>query len=488
MPTDPSTIEVRPGGLIQPGLLGAADDGFILPGVTNMGCGIDVVTKPYATVESLLEPLFDITERFDSNSTSDPQRARAYAEVERLYGRDTYGFAEVLPRISNTADYHFWSGHTLTEMQKSVMAQASVEGSYNGFQGQIQGMVSDTRRQSASAYCCNIHGVFRKYILHLAPRKPLKELLKPEVREALETWSADQLKSSFFPRFGGYFLKYGLVGGILHYRLIRTKTSTENDQAFQASVQASYGYCSGNASASGEEAHKRLDDSTVGSIHAQGGNGTILAGDKKSLRKWTESIVESPELIDFDRVSGESGCAPVWSLVDDAARQDVIRETFLEYAYDLQTLYEEFHDPDLVPLFGYADRHSYSEMPRWYYSLNAKPETGWQKKKTLYVYASPRPGCAKFTCVKQEKKRRFAKKILVHKIVEGSAPGGWKAYATFYAPKQALKGTLDKWAKITEYERNENGEYCGLHYTNQLSKGSAWHATKGGVTFHAVLK
>lgn len=484
------SIPVRPGGfdlMAKPG-----PEGFPLPGINDIGRGLDVIGAPFATRKSLLEKLFTIERRIYPDADDTPSEyaelANAYALCQRLYGKNTWGLLDVYPLVGGRSDHHRWEGSTLSDVQRSIMGEVSIQGDYAGFSGQVAAMSKSNYASSAATYFVNIYGFFPKYSLRLIPQKPLRDLLKPEVREMIDTYDADRLKSEFFTRFGGYYLKNAVIGGLCNYIATRSTASDMTDKAFSASAEASYSYGKGSGSVEEAESHKKMIGNAEWDMYAQGGNGTIDFADPKSFRRWAESVEEKPELIDFETVNNQPGCAPVWDLAESETRKKEIRDAFLEYAIERQTTYE-YYDPDLRELYAFFDSKTDPKLKRWCYSVNKKdkPDGNWViKNHRLHVYKSARPGCRKFTsCRKTVKQGGLKKKIDVHKIVSGGTPSGWTKICEFYAPKKPLKATMDRWVQIHEYKRKINGDFCGFHYRDHVE--GAWSMIDDNV-FYAVVK
>lgn len=484
------SIPVRPGDFAvnsKPG-----PEGLPLPCVNDIGRGLDVIGAPFATRNSLLEKLFTIEERIYPNDEDTPaeyaELANAYAQCQRHFGKDTWGLLDIYPLVGGRSDHHSWRGSNLTEVQRSIMGDVKVQGEYAGFSGQVSAMSRSQYASSAATYFVNIYGFFPKYSLRLMPQKSLRDTLKPEVREMIDTYEAKRLKTEFFTRFGGYFLKYAVIGGLCNYTATRSTASTMTDKGFSSSAEASYQYGKGSGSVEQEESHSELVNNAEWDMYAQGGNGTIDFADPKSFRRWTESVEKNPELIHFETVNGEPGCAPVWDLAETDARRKEIREAFLEYAIERQTTYE-FYDPDLVQLYAFFDSKTDPKLKRWCYSTKKsdKPDGNWVvKKHGMHVYKSSRPGCSKFTsCRKTEKQGAFKKDVDVHKIVQGNTPSGWTKICTFYAPEKPLKATMDRWSPINKYKRKINGDLCGFHYRDHVE--GAWSKVENAI-FYAVVK
>ncbi len=464
-----------------------------LPGFTDIGKGIDVVNQPYGVGESLRRNLFDITDRITSDDEEDRDLANAYAEFLRNYGQETWGLRAVRPERVGRSKQHFWSGSSFAKMQESVQNSASIEGSYKGFSGQVDGIANFDDAKSVSSFFCTYHGMFPKYRLTLDPQEGLRDLLKEDVREALDTWDAGKLKSDFFPRYGGYYLHSGFFGGYIHYTKIRKATSTMSNSAFSVSMRASYefgiGDVSGSASHANQKKHEAFTEHTQTIIYADGGTVVPKFANVDSQDAWLNSIMDDPRLIGFSDSDEAKGCQPVWSLVEDTARSDVIRDAFFSYAKEREKTYA-FHDPFLVPLYAYRDWTSY-DLRRWFFTTNPsyKASKPWKRQKVLaHVYKEPRIGCAEFHCVRKKVKMKtgmFKKEeFYYHKIVQ-KVPSGWTSIAKFYAPTKPLTGSLDKWVGFYPWTRNEKGEYSGQFYDLKNAKPGAW-TQKGKLTFYGV--
>jgi hypothetical protein len=85
------------------------------------------------------------------------------------------------------------------------------------------------------------------------------------------------------------------------------------------------------------------------------GGGTTFPdyGTPGAVNKWIETILDAPELIEFDQDNGD-GLRPVWSLIEDPARADLVREAFHVYAKAHGRGFDTF-DPEIVPLYGFTD-------------------------------------------------------------------------------------------------------------------------------------
>lgn len=463
-----------------------------LPGVTDIGKGIDVVNQPYGVGESLRRNLFDITARITSDDTKDPDLANAYAEFLRNYGQETWGLRSIRPERVGRSSQHFWSGSTFEKMQKSVQVSASVEGKYYGFSGQVEGIAKSENAKSVSSFFCTYHGMFPKYRLTLDPSEGLRPLLKEEVREALDTWDASKLKADFFPRYGGYYLHSGFFGGYIHYTKIRNASSTMSESDFKLSMKASYdfgiGDVSGSASVENKKKHEAFSEQSETIIYADGGTVAPKFANAEKQDEWLASIMNDPRLIGFSDSDEAKGCQPVWNLTE-GDRKALVEEAFYAYAQERQKTYA-FHDPFLVPLYAYRDWSSY-DLRRWFFTTDpAYPASSpWKRQKVLaHVYKEPRIGCVEFNCVRKKVKMKTgifkSEEFYYHKIAQ-KVPSGWESIAKFYAPTKPLAGSLDKWVGFFPWTRNEKGNYSGQYYDLKGAKPGAW-TQKGKVTFYGV--
>lgn len=493
--TTPRPIEVIPSTLNEmerpfaSDLMGdAPPDDMMLPGVTLIGRGFDIINGNFATSSSALDQLFDIKDRIGPKDTDFPERANAYADCERLFGRDTYGLVEVEPTRGGEASMYTWAGSQVSSVQSKANASAKVEASYGTFSGELEAMGSSSHASSASSHFCHMLGRFPKYVLRLKPRDDnLWNLLLPKVQDALTNWSADKLKSDFFPKYGGYYLHNTVMGGSVKYWAVRTKSSSESSKSFEANMKASYKYgvgeAKGEAHASHAKTNKSFQSNSENGILARGGIKFPDFGTEGAVNAWIETILDAPELIDFHNDTGNYGCRTVWSLIEDNARAKLVSDAFSEYAKANGKVFDGY-DPDLVTLYGYKDWKTY-DLRRWFYSRNSdhKRTKNWGRhgKQPLKVYDTPRVNCSKFISVSKEISwgRLLGKKHeLIYKIVKDKVPKGWTKVSTFYAPTKALTGSLDKWVGVFEFTRDVHGDRCGKSYYKEGFDPGNWKRSK----------
>lgn len=491
----PRNIEVIPSGLRSiardTGLLQEAPpEDKLLPGVEIIGRGFDVINGTFALATSTKAQLFDIRDRIFPGDQNFPKRALAYESCERLYGKGTYGLVEVEPTIGGEQSMYTWSGSLVSEVQKKVSGAARVDASFHGFSGEVEAMASASSTQSASSYFCQMLGRFPKYVLRLKPRDTLWALLLPEVQEALSKWPVEELHTDFFPNCGGYYLHNAVIGGSVKYWAVRKKTSEQSDTAFETTMKASYKYgigeASGSAHVKGEAHDKTFQENSENAIFARGGTTFPGYGTAGSVNKWIETILDAPELIDFDQGNGD-GLRPVWSLIEDPARAELVKDAFHVYAKahgrDFDTI-----DPEIVPLYGFADWKSH-DLRRWFYSIDKDHDRSgaWTRRhKHLGVYKAKRPGLTQFLSVKTGYNRGvFSGTHDIYKIVKDKVPQGYELVSTFYAPTTPLKGSLDNWQPVFEFTRNQKGEQCGKHYNTDKDVG-AWKHGKSPLFYAAI--
>lgn len=472
----------------------APKKGLLLPGVEIIGRGMDVLHGNFATSTSTLDQLFDIKDRIGPEDTEHPTRANAYASCERLYGVDTYGLVEVEPVIGGENVMSSWSGNRITTVQTMASADAQIEGKHGMFEGDMKVMGSKKSAKSASTFFCQKNGRFPKYILRLNPFKPLWDLLLPDVRNALASATSDALKADFFPKYGGYYLHNAVIGGCLKYTAVRRTSSSETDSKFEASMTASYNYGIGKVKGSARVAAEKKDSdfraSSESALTYRGGTSLPDYGTEGAVNEWVKTILDAPELIDFENAKG-AGCRPVWGLIADPARAEVVKLAFQEYVEEHKGDFD-FFDPDLVPLYGYKDWKTH-DLRRWFYSRNANhprgKEWGNRHHDHIKIYPSARPGCSQFFSVRKKVTWGIwpgKKSVHIYKIVKGKVPSGWKETSAFFAPTKPLSGTLDKWSPIYEYTRGDHADRCGKHYNTKGAKVGNWKRSKDPV-FYAVV-
>lgn len=488
-------IEVIPSGLRSIArdtgpLQRTPPEDMMLPGVEYIGRGVDVIKGTFACATSIMEQLFNIKDRIYPGDKNFPTRANSYASCERLYGKGTYGLVEVEPTIGGEQSMYTWSGSLVSEIQKKVSGSASVEGSFHGFSGEVKGMADATSTRSATSYFIQLLGRYPKYVLRLKPRDTLWALLLPEVQEALSNWSVEKLHTHFFPTYGGYYLHNAVLGGSVKYWAVRKKTSEQDESTFETTMKASYKYGIGEASGAAhvkdETQDKTFQENSENSLSARGGTTFPGYGTTGAVNKWIETILDAPELIDFDQGNGD-GLRPVWSLIQDLTRANQVKDAFHVYAKAHGDDFDTF-DPEIVPLNGFADWKSH-DLRRWFYSIDedhVRPDEWTLRHKHLGVYKAKRPGLTKFLSVRTSYDRGFLSgKHDIYKIVKDTVPPGYELVSTFYAPTAPLKGSLDKWQPVYEFNRNNKGDQCGKHYNTDKDVG-AWKHGKSPLFYAAI--
>ncbi|WP_019961352.1 MAC/perforin domain-containing protein [Woodsholea maritima] len=280
-----------------------------LPGVEVIGAGYNPFGV-YASTDSVTVQLFDW-----QSAPSEPV----------IFNPDYIAPKAVSVQQNDEARYTNVSGKTINTFQKNFSLKVTVAGSYNLFSGSVSNEFSSSETRNAENEFSRIQQSIRVWSLRLAYTDSLREYLKADVRDYIDSIQSDAQIEILFDRYGSHFLTGVVMGGAAIMASSTNKVQVDHTYENETIAKASYEALTGQISAETAAKYRQSMSSFSqnSDIHkiVVGGDGVagakVYSGDKADFDAWADTVGTSPDFVDFVSSVPMLG---IWELCKDDAQ------------------------------------------------------------------------------------------------------------------------------------------------------------------------
>jgi len=265
--------------------------------------------------------------------------------------------------VSDTKSTMF-SGTTLKEFQQSVSNTVGLEFSYGLFSkvsGDFSLSTSNTENVTEKSVFIKNQIILQRERQYINTGSLTMNSLKKYVNEGiLEKFNADTTKMSAGDRYNYYknlFVNYGthimidiINGGRMDLNYVYNNKESMTLKEIEASVNLTYSYIAGSASASTDTSIKtkvtNFMSNTTFQCHRVGGTiqGDIMSYEKarESYTEWNKSISDKDTLALVDLGDNAmTSLIPVWDLIDNNTAKENVKKAFSDYLTETGKLFAD---------------------------------------------------------------------------------------------------------------------------------------------------
>ncbi len=232
-------------------------------------------------------------------------------------------------QLTGTYDESIVEGSTIKDYSSKLSASVGVSGSAGMFSASVSTSFNSEAYESSENSFYTLKKVYHYYRLDLDMERAT---LLPQVKADIDNMPPNQL----FDKYGTHYVKSAFIGARVVLNTYINKSEYSNATNFSASLKASYGAVSGDASVSTDTEESTRKFSSNSSLQIYGGDpllsGNILNGlgnKKQNYDAWVAStkVVDGHTLADF----GNQGLQAISDLASTPARQADLKKALNEY-------------------------------------------------------------------------------------------------------------------------------------------------------------